>query len=78
MLAILGILSAIWLLVLVGTVLIFHFIIPLSLFHSFFLNSIVKALLSGILVLIWLGVFIGLTNAFVRNYIVQKPIESSQ
>jgi hypothetical protein len=69
--AIFGILTAIWLLVLVGTVLIFHFIVPLTIFHSF-LDSITKAILATILVLVWLGAFIGLTNAFVRKFILTK------
>jgi hypothetical protein len=70
--AIFAILAVIWLLVLLGTVLIFHYIVPFVYFHSF-LDSILKGVFTAILVGIWLAVFIGLTNAFVRRFILQKP-----
>jgi hypothetical protein len=71
LIAILGILTAIWLLVLAGTVIIFGYIVPFAYFHNF-LDSILKGTFSTILVLVWLGIFIGLTNSFVGRFIIKK------
>jgi hypothetical protein len=67
-----AILSAIWFLVLFGTILIFQFIVPFAYFHSF-LDSILKGVFTTILVVIWLLVFVGLTNSFVRRFILKNP-----
>jgi hypothetical protein len=58
--------TAAWGLVLVGTVLIFEFIVPLNLFPSFFINSTFKGFLAAILVGIWLFLFLEMRNAVVR------------
>lgn len=63
----LGIFTAAWALVLIGTVLIFAFIIPLNPFQSFFENSIIKGVLTTILVGVWLLLFLEMRNAMVRN-----------
>jgi hypothetical protein len=61
-----GIFTAAWILVLLGTVLIFEYIVPLVIFHSI-LDGIVKGILATILVVIWLGLFIGMRNVMIRT-----------
>jgi Na+-translocating ferredoxin:NAD+ oxidoreductase RnfA subunit len=61
-----GIFTIVWILVLLGTGIIFDVIVPLNLFHSF-LDSIVKGLLAAVLVGVWLLLFIGLRNRMVKS-----------
>jgi hypothetical protein len=61
-----GIFTAAWVLVLLGTVLIFEYIVPLAIFHSF-LDSIVKGILATVLVAVWLLLFVGMRNIMVRT-----------
>ena len=58
--------TAAWGLVLIGTVLIFEFIVPLNLFQSFFINSTIKGVLATILVGVWLFLFLEMRNAVIR------------
>jgi glycerol-3-phosphate acyltransferase PlsY len=62
-----GIFTAVWILILLGTILIFKVIIPLSVFNSFFLNSILKAVFAVILVVVWLVLFAELRNFMIRS-----------
>lgn len=62
----LGIFVIVWLLVLAGTIIIFEFIVPLVLFHSF-LDGVIKGVLAAALVVVWIGLFIVLRNAMVRR-----------
>jgi hypothetical protein len=74
----LAIFKAAWALVLFGTVMIFEFIVPLNLFQSFFLNSIIKGVLTTILVGIWLLLFLEMRNAMVRNQLkIEKKAGTS-
>jgi len=61
-----GIFTAAWVLVLLGTVLIFEYIVPLAIFHSF-LDSIVKGILATVLVAVWLLLFVGMRNIMIRT-----------
>jgi len=69
-----GIFTAVWILVLFGTVIIFEYIVPLAIFHSF-LDGIVKGILTTILVLIWLFIFYEMQKFMVRT---QLRIEKSK
>lgn len=51
-----GIFTAAWLLVLIGTVMIFEYIVPMTIFHSL-LDGLVKGILTTILIVIWLALF---------------------
>ena len=62
----LAIFAAIWLLVLMGAIIIFEFIVPLAVFHSF-LDSVLKGVLATILAVIWLALFVALRNLMVRR-----------
>ena len=62
----LGIFTAAWALVLVGTVLIFKYIVPLTIFHSF-LDSVMKGVLATILVAVWLVLFVEMRNLMIRT-----------
>ena len=62
----LGIFTAAWALVLVGTVLIFRYIVPLTIFHSF-LDGVVKGVLATILVAVWLVLFVEMRNLMIRT-----------
>jgi len=62
----LGIFTAAWALVLVGTVLIFRYIVPLTIFHSF-LDSVLKGVLAMILVAVWLVLFVEMRNLMIRT-----------
>jgi hypothetical protein len=66
----LAIFAVIWALVLVGTILIFEFIVPMQIFHSS-LDSILKGVFATILVVVWLGLFILMRNAMVRRQLPQ-------
>jgi len=61
-----GIFTIVWILVLVGTVVVFEFIVPLVVFHSF-LDSILKVVLATILVLVWLFLFYEMQNVMERT-----------
>jgi hypothetical protein len=69
-----GIFTAVWILVLLGTVIIFEYIVPLTIFHSF-LDGIVKGILASILVLVWLFIFYEMQKMMVRT---QLRIEKSK
>ncbi len=69
-----GIFTAAWLLVLIGTVIIFEYIVPLDIFHSF-LDSIVKGFLTMILVVVWLYLFVRMRNLMVRTQLrIEKKV----
>jgi hypothetical protein len=61
-----GIFTAAWILVLLGTIIVFGYIVPLDIFHSF-LDSIVKGVLAMILVFIWLFLFVQMRNVMVKS-----------
>ena len=65
-----GIFTAVWVLVLVGTILIFEFIVPFNPFHSFFLNSILKGVLSLTLAAVWVFLF-----AELRNIVMKRELQ---
>ena len=69
-----GIFTAVWILVLVGTVIIFEFIVPLVVFHSF-LDSVLKGVLASVLGLVWLFLFYEMQNLMERT---QLRIEKSK
>ena len=58
--------TAAWALVLIGTVLIFAYIVPLKIFHSF-LDGIVKGVLTTILVVAWLYLFVKMRNLMIKT-----------
>jgi len=64
--SLLGIFTLAWVLVLVGTVIIFEFIIPFS-FASVFYNSIAKAVFATILAVVWLYLLVLLRNLMVKR-----------
>jgi len=71
-----GIFTAVWILVLVGTVVVFEFIVPLVVFHSF-LDSILKGVLATILVLVWLFLFYEMQNVMERTQLrLEKEAKS--
>jgi len=69
-----GIFTAVWILVLVGTVIVFEYIVPLAVFHSF-LDSVLKGILATILVVVWLFLFYEMQKMMVRT---QLRIEKSK
>jgi hypothetical protein len=69
-----GIFTAAWVLVLLGTILVFGFIIPLQVFHSF-LDGILKGILATVLVLIWLFLFVQMRNVMVKSQLrIEKKV----
>ncbi|MGI0092205.1 MAG: hypothetical protein ACREBS_10900 [Nitrososphaerales archaeon] len=68
--------AAIWLLVLIGTIIVFRYIVPIMIFHSF-LDSILKGVLATMLVVIWLALFVALRNAMVRRQLLPAKEKSS-
>ena len=70
-----GIFTAVWLLVLLGTILIFDLIVPFHYWGGIY-DSFAKGIFASILALIWLYAFILLRDAFVRRNIPSK--ESKQ
>ena len=58
----LAIFTMVWLLVLAGAIIIFEFIVPLAIFHSF-LDGVTKGILATILVVVWIGLFMLMRNA---------------
>jgi hypothetical protein len=59
--------TAVWVLVLVGTILIFEFIVPFNPLNSFFLNSTLKGVLSLILAGVWVYLFASLRNVVMKR-----------
>jgi hypothetical protein len=69
-----AIFAAAWALVLVGTIVVFGFIIPLVVFHSF-LDGILKGFLATLLVLIWLFLFVQMRNVMVKSQLrIEKKV----
>jgi len=69
-----GIFTVAWALVLLGTIIVFGFIVPLAVFHSF-LDSILKGILASILVLIWLFLFVQMRNVMVKSQLrIEKKV----
>ena len=69
-----GIFTAAWVLVLVGTIIIFEYIVPIVIFHSL-LDGIVKGVLAMILVLVWLFLFIQMRNVMVKSQLrIEKKV----
>ncbi|MHB8566663.1 MAG: hypothetical protein ACYC7D_08395 [Nitrososphaerales archaeon] len=62
-----------WLLVLLGAIVIFEFIIPFE-FCSCFYDGILKGLLTSILAVAWLVAMITMRNSIVRKRILQRKI----
>lgn len=73
-----GIFTAAWVLVLVGTGIIFDGIVPLNVFHSFFLNSVLKGILATALVIAWLVLFLEMRNRMVKTQLrLEKKISQT-
>jgi hypothetical protein len=69
-----GIFTAAWILVLLGTIIVFGYIVPLDIFHSF-LDSIVKGVLALILVFVWLILFVQMRNVMVKSQLrIEKKL----
>ena len=69
-----GIFTAAWALVLVGTIIIFEYIVPIVIFRNI-LDGIVKGVLAMILVLIWLFLFIQMRNVMVKSQLrIEKKV----
>jgi hypothetical protein len=65
-----------WALVLVGTILIFEYIVPLVIFHSF-LDSVVKGILATLLVGVWLYLFVKMRNYMIRSQLrLEKKVSA--
>ncbi len=64
-----GIFFASWILVLVGTIIIFGFIVPFSYCQCFY-DNIIKGVFATILALIWLFLMIVMRNVLVRSRIL--------
>lgn len=64
-----GIFTLVWILVLVGTIIIFRYIVPLDLFHSY-LDNVLKGVLSAILGLIWIALFVELRNIMIKRQFI--------
>lgn len=71
--------AVVWVLVLVGVILIFKVIVPFNPFPSFFLNSLLKGIFSGILGLAWLYMFAELRNMVMKKELsLTRPNASEQ
>ncbi len=61
-------------LVLVGTIIVFGYIVPLQI-SPFFLDSIVKGILATILVVVWLFLFVQMRNIMVKSQLrIEKKV----
>lgn len=70
--SLIAIFTAVWALVLVGVIIVFEFIVPLNILGSFFLNSILKAVLAMILGLVWLALFVEMRNFMVKSQLSSR------
>ncbi len=72
--------TAVWLMIFVGSYAIFQIIVPLPDFYpglqGRIVTSIFKASTSGLLVLFWLYLMLNLRNFYVRRRILSKPEEA--
>lgn len=72
-----GIFTAAWLLVLLGTVLIFEFIVPLNIVHSLLLNGVVKGVLATMLVIVWLFLFVKMRDYMIKTQLrLEKKVSA--
>ncbi len=68
-----GIIGIAWLLVIVGSFMIFYLIVPIDIFLgkkdyvSIFLNSFLKVVLSAILAFLWIVVMVRLRNVYIER-----------
>ena len=70
--ALIAILTAAWLLILLGAVVIFNYIVPFSLFHSY-ADSVAKGIFGTVVGLLWLFAMAKMKDYFVRKKIVKTP-----
>jgi hypothetical protein len=75
MVALFAIFTIAWLLVLVGTIVIFKFIVPFHYWGGMY-DSVTKGALTTILALVWLYTFGFLRSVFVKRNILTKKQES--
>ena len=71
MVALVAIFGAAWLLVLIGAILIFEFIVPVTICGCFF-DGVVKAGLAAILGAVWLLIMVAMRNLLVRKSLYSK------
>ena len=72
MLELITIFTLAWVLVLVGSAMIFEVIVPISFWNNFFYDSITKAVLVTILVLVWLYALLLLRDIAVKRSLFPK------
>ncbi|MGI0079687.1 MAG: hypothetical protein ACRECH_08685 [Nitrososphaerales archaeon] len=72
-----GILTAAWLLILVGVVVIFNYIVPFSYFHSY-ADSVAKGGFGTIVSLLWLFAMVKMRDYFVRTRILRNQTVTSE
>jgi hypothetical protein len=70
----LTIFTLVWLLVLGGTIIIFQFIVPLVIFHSF-MDGVTKGILVVILVVVWVDLFMLMRNAMENRQLRPRKIQ---
>ncbi len=75
MLALFTIFTIAWLLVLVGTIIIFEFIVPFHYWGGIY-DSVAKGIFTTILGLVWLYALVLLRDVFVKRNILTKKQES--
>ena len=69
---------AAWVLILVGAVIIFNYIVPFSYFHSS-ADSIAKGIFGTIVALVWLLAMVKMRDYFVRRRILKnQPAVNSE
>lgn len=69
--ALLAILTVAWLLILIGAVIVFNYIVPFSYFHSF-ADSVAKGVFGTIAALLWLLAMAKMRDLFVRKEILKS------
>jgi hypothetical protein len=75
MVALFAIFTVAWLLVLIGTIVIFEFIVPFHYWGGIY-DSVAKAVFTTILALVWLYSLAFLRNVFVKRNILTKKQEA--
>ncbi len=69
--ALVGILTAAWILILVGAVIIFNYIVPFSYFHTY-ADSVAKGVFGTVSALVWLLAMVKMRDYFVRTWILRN------
>ena len=76
LLPLIGVIVVAWILVFVGSYIIFNVIVPLPNFfpgrEGFIFTGVIKAVFSTILVIIWLLLTVKLTNLYVKKKIIRQ------